>query len=127
MANEVGLKVEGARELRRTLDQAGHDLNDLTDAHKESGQIVAAEGKARAPKVTGARAGTVRSSGTKTGAVVRAGSASLPGVPPDHWGWAARNIEPNPWLSEALEDKTPDVVELYEDAVERVLKTIKGA
>jgi hypothetical protein len=127
MADQVGIQVQGARELRRTLAKAGQDLNDLTDAHKEGGQIVAAEGKQRAPRVTGARAGTVRSSGTKTGAVVRAGTAALPGVPPDHWGWAARNIAPNPWLSEALEDKTPQVVELYEAAVDRVLQTIKGA
>lgn len=127
MADEVGIRVEGARQLRATLAKAGHDINDLTEAHKKGGKVVEDEGRQRAPRVTGRRAGTVRSSGTKTGAVVRAGTASLPGVPPDHWGWAARNIEPNPWLSEALQDKTPQVIEIYEDAVERVLDTIKGA
>lgn len=126
MADRVGIQVEGARELRRTLNAAGHQLDDLTEAHKKAGHVVADAGRPRAPRVTGARAGTIRSSGTKTGAVVRAGTAALPGVPPDHWGWEARNIAPNPWLAEALEDKTPQVIDLYEDAVERVLATVKG-
>lgn len=127
MADRAGIQVEGARELRRTLNAAGHQLDDLTNAHKDAGEIVAYAGRGRAPRKTGRRAGTIRSSGTKTGAVVRAGTAALPGVPPDHWGWEARNISPNPWLAEALEDKTPQVIHLYEDAVERVLETIKGA
>ena len=44
------IKVEGGARLRRTLRQAGADLGDLTAAHSATARMVAAAGRARAPK-----------------------------------------------------------------------------
>ena len=38
---EAGIKVEGQRELRKSLRQAGDDLEDLKAAHKAAAEIAA--------------------------------------------------------------------------------------
>lgn len=125
--DEVGIRVDGARELRATMKRAETDLNDLHEAHVAASQVVAKAGQAKAPKVTGRLAGTIRGSGTKTAAIDRAGGARVPYAGPIHWGWPAHNITANPFLAEAAEETEPIWVPLYEDAVERVLETIRGA
>lgn len=127
MADQVGIQVDGARELRSSLKKAGQDLNDLHEAHQAASKIVANKGQSNAPRLTGRLAGSTRGSGSKTAAVVRAGGARVPYAGPIHWGWAARNIAPNPFLAEAAQDTESEWLPIYQDAVERVLDTIKGS
>lgn len=56
-----------------------------------------------------------------------AGGAATPYAGPIHWGWEARNIEPQPWIAEAAQDTEPQWLGMYEEDVQRVLNTIKGA
>lgn len=127
MAAKVGIQVDGARQLRASLKKAGHDVTELHEAHQAAARIVSAAGQAKAPKASGRLAGSTRGSGTKTAAIVRAGGARVPYAGPIHFGWPARNIAPNPFLTEAAQDTEPAWVALYETAVERVLRTIQGA
>lgn len=121
------IKVEGGARLRRTLRQAGADLGDLAAAHSATARMVAAAGRARAPKVTGRLAGTVRPSGTKTKAVVRAGFARVPYAGPIHWGWPARNITAQPFLSDAATSTEPAWQQIYLDALDRTISRVEGA
>jgi hypothetical protein len=119
------LEVEGAAELRKTMLAAGQDLSDLTKANKEvAAQVVAA---VHAPRRSGALAGSVRGSGTKSGAIVRAGGARLPYAGPIHYGWRARNITPQPFLTDAAHNTEPAWVGTYNHAVDQILAKIKGA
>lgn len=120
------VEVRGARQLRTTLRKAGLDLSDLKAAHAQAGEIAAAGGKAQAPIRTGALASTIRSSGTNTGATIRAGFARTPYANPIHWGWPGHNIKPNPFLSEGAQDTEPDWVAVYEAAVDEALNQVKG-
>lgn len=89
-------------------------------------RIVAEVGAAKAPKVTGRLAASVRGSGAKTQAVARAGGAAVPYAGPIHWGWPARNIEPQPFLADALEETESVWSPVYERAVDRAIAKIRG-
>lgn len=121
------IKVEGGARLRRTLRQAGSDLKDLTAAHSATAQLVANAGRARAPKVSGALAGTIRPSGTKTKAVVRAGFARVPYAGPIHWGWPARSIPAQPFLSDAATSTEPAWQNIYLAALDKTISKVEGA
>lgn len=127
MAREAGIRVDGARQLRSTLRRAGDDLSDLKDIHAEVGRIVEPVARAGAPVVSGRLAATVRSSGTKTQTVVRAGYASVPYAGPIHWGWPARRIRPRPFIADAAKKTEPRWVLAFKTGVDRILNKIKGA
>ena len=126
MALKAGIEVRGARELRRSAKAAGDDLSDLKEAHNEAAQVVTNAGRQRAPKKEGKLAGTVRGSGTKTAAVVRAGGARARYAGPIHFGWPARHIDANPFLTEAAQETESSWVGIYEQTVEKVLNRIEG-
>lgn len=126
MATSAGIRVEGMRTLRATLRKAGDDLSDLKEAHAAAAGIVVPAARASAPRRTGRLAGNVRGSGTKTGAVIRAGGARVPYAAPIHWGWEKRGIAPNPFISTAAQNTEPTWTRVYEAGVERVLSRIKG-
>lgn len=126
-----GLKIEGARQLRRTLREAGSDLTDLKAANAQAASIVSSRAKSWAPTRTGRLQSSVRSSGTKTAGIVRAGNnrKSKSGVPyaaPIHWGWKARNIKANPFLSYSAQATESTWIRLYEQLVNKALSKVKG-
>ncbi len=126
-----GVKIEGARQLRRTLKDAGDDLNDLKEVNRAAAEIAANRAKTWAPRKSGRLAGTVRSSGTKTAGIVRAGNnrKTASGVPyanPIHWGWPSRNIKANPFLSYSAQATEPRWLKLYENYIEKTLSKIRG-
>lgn len=125
-AQNSGIYVEGLTQLRRTLRQAGDDLSDFKDTNQRAAQIAASTGKNMAPSRSGKLAATVRSSGTKTAGIIRAGQKTVPYANPIHWGWYSRHILPNPWLSQAAQVSQPQWVGLYEDYLEKSLQKVQG-
>jgi phage gpG-like protein len=126
VASSTVVRVEGAKNLRRTLRKAGKDLSELKAAHKEAANIAAAAGRGKAPNVSGALAATVRGSGTNTAAIVRAGRASVPYAQVIHWGWPGHNIAANPFLTEAAQETEPTWFAVYTEAFDNALNQIKG-
>lgn len=127
MDRSAGIKVEGAARLRRTLRQAGDDLGDLKSAHAEAANIAAEASASLAPKRTGTLAQTIRGAGTKTAGVLRAGYASVPYAGPIHWGWPARNISPQPFLSDGATSSQGRWLPVYRDAVDDAVRKVRGA
>lgn len=127
MAGPPLVAVVGARQLRRTLRKAGDDLTEMRAAHQAVANLVAGAATATAPRRTGLLAGTVRGAGTKTHATIRAGYARVPYAGPIHWGWPARHIRANPWLTTAGASTEPAWFALYTRRVEDILDTVKGA
>lgn len=124
---DVGLRIEGLNELVRTMRKAGQDMEDLKDAHARAGEIVARAAEAMAPRRSGKLAGTIRAARQVRRARVQAGRASVPYAAPIHWGWPARNIEANPFLSEAARATEPQWRVEYERAVQDALDKVRGA
>lgn len=124
MADSV--KVEGARELRATMKRAGDDLGDLKDAHAQVASTVAVSAKGSAPAVSGRLAGTIRGNRAAASAVVKAGGASAPYAGPIHWGWPARNIAAQPFLTDAASQTEPTWTEIYLSAIKKIVDKIHG-
>jgi hypothetical protein len=127
MAETPGIRVDGARQLRRSMRRAGLDLEDLKATHARIAGMVATTGKSYAPRRSGRLAASIRPSGTKTAAIVRAGYARVPYAHPIHWGWPRRGIRANPWLSRAAQSSEPAWLAIYTREVDRILGTIEGA
>ena len=122
MALTSGIQVSGAAETRRALRKFGDDLSDLKDAHERIARMVANEAQGRAPVRSGALRASVRGSGTKTRAMVRAGKKRVPYAGPIHFGWAERNISPNPFMYEALDARKGEVIASYQKAVDAAVR-----
>lgn len=118
------VQVDGLKELRKSLRQAGEDMTDLKQANREAAGTV--ESATQPPRRSGTLAGTLRSTGTVTAGIIRAGKKSVPYAGPIHWGWPARNIEPQPFLVDAAQATEPQWAAAYEAHIDRILNNIKG-
>jgi len=131
MAGQPIVKVEGGRQLRATLKLADEELADLKSIHLQVGNIVAGKARQLAPRVTGTMAGTIRASGTKTAAVVRAGFKRTPYAGPNNWGWPAGSpihgaFSGDHWITQAAKQTEPQWLSLYVAGVNKALSKVKG-
>ena len=124
MASQAVVQVVGARQLRRALTAAGDDLEDLKAANRAVAGLVVASARPATPHRSGVLAGSVRGSGTKTAAVVRAGSARVPYAGVIEYGWPARHITAQPWLIDTGRATESRWTQLYLDAVNKIIETI---
>lgn len=120
VANGSRIEVHGTAQLRRALRRAGDDLADLKATHREVAMTVA---KATMPPVrTGALFSSVRAYASKTYA--RVGSAKVyAGV--IHYGWPARNIEPQPFLVDAVHTTEPRWLAIYLGELDAICERVE--
>jgi hypothetical protein len=123
----VTVKVDGAKELRRTLKKAGADLSDFAAANAEAGRIVVGDAPNWIHSRSGDLAGSLRAGSGKTAAVVRAGYKKIPYAGVVEWGWPARNIRPHPFLTTAAKATEPTWTEAYMTRLDAIVGKIKGA
>jgi hypothetical protein len=127
MAAEVGVRIEGLTTLTRTMRKAGEDLGDLKNANARAAAIVVSAAAGMAPRRSGALASSIRGTRAAGRARVQAGRASVPYAAPIHWGWPARHIAANPFLSDAARATEGQWLPLYLADVEKALDGVKGA
>ncbi|NMW64785.1 hypothetical protein HHJ78_04390 [Mobiluncus mulieris] len=132
------IQIIGARELRKQLQEAGDDLEDMKTLHHKIGLIVAARAKRLAPKKKVSRNlnDTTRSAKTKRAAIVKVGNKRYPYANPIHWGWFTRpnpakrwyggKIKPRFWVSRASKETEPQWFALYEKEMNKALDKVKG-
>lgn len=124
----AGVKVEGLATLRRTLRDAGEDMQELTRANAAAANIVSTAGRPRTPIRTGRLMATVKGRGLAARAVVTAGSPKrVPYANPIHWGWPDRGITWQPWLSDTARETEPVWLTAYSADVQRIANTVRGA
>jgi len=116
------VNVDGARELRKALKAVDGGLADLKSVHGAAAQIVEQRAGQLVPRRSGRLAGSLRSSGQAAGGIVRAGRATVPYAGVIHFGWPARNISPSPFLYNALDDRSRQVVDVYEKRVGELIR-----
>ena len=129
MTTTPAMSVTGGRKLRKAFKDAGEDLSDLKALHKRLADDVAGTAKTKVPVRTGRLKASVRGFGGTAKAEIRAGNnrKSRTGVPyaaPIHFGWGRRNIRPQPFLYEALDDRRQDVVDAYNAEVRRMIRNV---
>lgn len=129
----TGLKLDGGREMRKSLRKAGYDLKNLRETHREVATVVIGKAKVLVPRRPGSGrlAATIRVGATQEAAITRAGNnrKGKSGVPygnPIHWGWKKKNIKPNPFFFNAAKETQPKWLRLYEKAVNKAIEQVKG-
>ena len=116
------ITVEGARELRKALRDLDGATADLKAAHADSANIVAQRAMQIVPRRSGTLGSSIRSTGQAAAGVVRSGRASVPYAGPVHFGWPRRNISPQPFLYDALDERRGEVLDMYEERVASLIK-----
>lgn len=124
MADAV--RVTGLRETVRDLQRIGIQVSDLTSVMHDVGSMVADAAKPLTRPKSGALAGNIRPSRTKTKAVVRAGGARIPYAGVQHFGWAARNIRPKLYLYAALDSRRSEVLARFETGISNIVHNKKA-
>lgn len=114
------VRVTGVRKAVRALEAAGADAQDMRDLMHDLGNIVVQA--AAPPSVSGRLAGTIRAGRGKTKAVVRAGGARAPYAGVIHYGWPARGIAAQPFLTDALRAKRSEVFRTLDGGIADILR-----
>jgi HK97 gp10 family phage protein len=120
------VRLEGWSTLVRTLRKAGVDLGELKEANAAAGRIIAARAAEIAPRRTGRLASSIRTQGGVHRVRVAAGKASAPYAGPIHWGWPARHIKAQPFLSDAARQTEPEWFPAFVRDVTKILEKIEG-
>jgi len=123
----VTFQVVGLAELSRTMKRAGVDITELKDANTRAAQIVADRASTLAPRRSGRLAGNVRTAKQVARARIMAGSAAVPYAGPIHWGWPARHIDANPFISNAAVETQDEWLAVYLEDIQTALDKVTAA
>ena len=123
-AGRPAVRVRGAAELRRALGNMEDGVKDLTRVQRDAADIVAQESRGLVPVGDGTLRGSIKSRASKTRSSVAAGRRSVVYAGVIHFGWPRHNIEPQPFLYEALDKRHDEVVKLYEDRVSALVRKL---
>jgi hypothetical protein len=116
-------RIDGLREVQRDLRKLGKDTRtEMKGTHQRAAEIVLAGAKRLVPVRTGNLAASMRAMATQTSGRIRVGKASVPYAGPIHFGWPARNIKPNPFVYDALDPRRDEIVGLYEERIDQLIK-----
>lgn len=118
------VEVEGIKQLSRQLKALDRDLlQELKDINKEAADDVATAAKGLVPVLSGKLQGSIAASGLQSSSVVKAGKGlEYGGV--IHFGWARHNIEPVPFLYDALDERRDEVLEAYTKQLQRLIDKV---
>lgn len=98
--------MEGLRDLTKSLRRISKDLpKEVREINLRLAEPVAELAKRKAPKKSGKLAGSIRPLATQRGGRVVVGRKSIVYVNPIYWGWARHNIEPHPFIDDAIEQQ----------------------
>ena len=126
----AAIQVEGLRDVRAAVRKLkSKELNDaLKRSNRESAEIVAEAARTGdVPVNSGRLKKSIKASGSQASGAVKAGTAArVPYAGVIHWGWPSRNIEPQPFLSEALADKIDVVTATFEELFSEVLRILES-
>ena len=122
----VEIHVDSAA-LQKAMKEAGPEMvAELKEGNKALGEIVAERAREIVPVRTGALQKTIKATKSAGGAKINAGTPGLlskvPYAGSVHYGWEARGIEAQPFLSDALDDVGDEVLDAYGKLIEDLLK-----
>lgn len=118
----AAVELEGGPQLRRAFDKMEDRAADLRQPAREAAETVEHEAESLVPVLTGRLRESIRSTVSRNRSAVIAGNNRLvPYAGPIHFGWRDRNIEPHPFLYDALDRRRDEVVERYRAHVETLV------
>lgn len=124
------VRIEGMQELRKKIRGITNDLDRdgakgaLAGLNLAAAKVVEGKATAIVPRRTGRLASTLRAAGTQRQARVRAGyrRQGFNYAGPIHFGWYAQGIRPQPFLYDALDARRNQVLDVYDNGIDRLIK-----
>ena len=119
-----GIKVEGLREIQRSIIRLGVPREEMKAAAEASAQVVLNEARSLVPVRSGKLLNSIRLTRGRfgfpqvTAGNNRSGKSGIPYANPIHWGWFKRNIKPQPFFSKAIGITRGEVLRRYEHELE---------
>lgn len=122
------IQAEGLRDLQRSLKAVGADKTEIAEANFQAATTLIRAALPRVPVLSGRLRGSLKAGRAQGQAEARAGNNGRLGyAAPIHWGWSVvggatksrlrpgtiRNIEPQPFFSEALGYTYEEIVANY--------------
>lgn len=118
--------IDGTEETQRSLRTIAEHLEGPQGGWGTVETIILNAARGLAPKRTGRLAASGQGTGSALKAAVAFGGAQVPYANPIHWGWAAHNIKPQPFLSRAV-DRTEAVwLATYEARTKAMIQREEG-
>ena len=111
----AGVYVNGLRDITRSLEAAGVDVEELKDVMGTVAAEAADTMRGFVPTRSGRLRDSVRGNRAKGKAVVSIGGARVPYASPIQYGWAARNIKPAHFIEKTDAVMETRAVQLLED------------
>ena len=125
MPAQPAVTVENLGKVIRQIKAIEPELVDeLKAANREIADKVTSTAKILAPKKSGRLTNSVRPGATARTGLVRAGSKRVPYAAVQHFGWAKRNIRPDPFLYDALDDRRDEGEAAYIAAITKVTERV---
>lgn len=112
--------IEGLDKTLKAFDSAAADSEDMKSLMSRVGTLVAQT--ASAPVLTGRLSGTINGGGGKTKAIISAGGPSAPYAGVIQYGWPARGIGAQPFLTNALDRSQTGVFKLIDMGISDLLR-----
>lgn len=117
------IKIEGLKEFQFALRQANSQFpRELSQTNKAAAELVAKEGRKRAPELSGKLKKSIRGLGQQRRGIYAMGGARVPYYGVQEFGWPARNIRAQPFFFPALGDKIEEVEEVYLVMIDQLSK-----
>lgn len=117
----MNVRITGLRETLRSMEKAGNSAQDLKDLMTSlSAIVISAAQPPRGP--TGRLETSIRPGRGKTKAVIRAGGARTPYAGVIHYGWPARNIPAQPYLTDAINRTRPQLIAQLDKGLQDLLR-----
>ena len=124
--NGVDIEVTGIGDFTKAARKAKDKdtLIAIKAANKVGSEIVKVKAKTLVPVgKTGKLGRSIKAGASIKRGTVSAGSAALPYAGPIHFGWATHNIEPQPFIYEAIDDRREAVWAAYDLQITKVVNS----
>lgn len=123
MADPAGIKVKGLKSAIKALQEIGVPAAEIKAAGSEAGELVANQARELVPVRSGNLRNTIRVSKALNKVSVLAGNnVRVPYAGPIHWGWAKRNIQPQPFFVKALGVTRDQVYQNYYASLNKLIE-----
>jgi hypothetical protein len=120
-ASKGRVKVEGVRELQKALRELSNDAADLKPAHLAVSEMLVPGISQRSPRRSGALAAGWIAGATKGRARI---TSKVRHAGPIEYGWPKRGIEPARMVRDTVDASGPEILETYEDELEKLAQRI---
>jgi hypothetical protein len=122
MAEAISVSVNGEEQVKAALAKIGKDIIDRSDLNKDLSDELSRQASARAPRLTGELASSVRGNPSADKAQIVAGGGGVVYAGVQEYGWPEKNIQEQPYLRPAVYENLGYIEEKYNDYIKSIIK-----